>query len=200
MICQTRNSYFIVGSMQVYIADLMLPLVNCMASLVGEGSLIYLAYYERSAAAAKLFWEILPKYFTFEKVLEERYGASFHPCDVGVFQLHLIPQHARKEGTPADVAASTEGHGEEASSLEVTPANVAGAAAVPEVESSSREGTPANVAGSTEGADGEPSSKEQVKDKQATGADGPQAARHMEEGDSSQGQLQEKPQNPGLEQ
>jgi hypothetical protein len=44
----------------VYIADLMLPLVKGMASLVDDRSHMYLAYYERSAAAAKQFWEILP--------------------------------------------------------------------------------------------------------------------------------------------
>jgi hypothetical protein len=49
---------------QVYIADVMLPLVKFMASLVDEQSMIYLAYYERAAVAAKQFWEILPKYFT----------------------------------------------------------------------------------------------------------------------------------------
>ncbi len=144
----------------MYIAHLMLPLVKCMASLVDERSLIYLAYYERSAAAAKQFWEILPKYFTFEKVLEERYGASFHPSDVGVFQLRLIPEHMRKEGTPADVVGPPEGPEEEALSQEGTPVKVAGSAESPEEEASSLEGTPANVVGPGGAPEVEASSRE----------------------------------------
>lgn len=75
---------------QVYIEELMEPLLKCMARLCSRDTLVYLAYYERSAAATKRFWSLLPRYFAYEKIDDKSYGAAEHGMDVGVFRLRLL--------------------------------------------------------------------------------------------------------------
>ena len=74
---------------QVYVAELVPALLECMWHLSGAGSTILLAYYNRSASAHKAFWELFPSYFSWPpaKVPEESYGARRLPDDVGLFRL-----------------------------------------------------------------------------------------------------------------
>lgn len=74
----------------MYIESLMEPLLKCMARLCNRETLVYLAYYERSAAATKRFWSLLPRYFAYEKIEEKSYGAAEHGMDAGVFRLRLL--------------------------------------------------------------------------------------------------------------
>lgn len=74
---------------QVYVAELVPALLECMWHLSGADSTILLAYYNRSASAHRAFWELFPSYFRCPpaKVPEDSYGARLHPDDVGLFRL-----------------------------------------------------------------------------------------------------------------
>ena len=73
--------------LQVYISELMEALLECMSSLSTPSTLVLFAYYERSASAGKIFWELLPKYFSHQKIPEDSYGANPHPSNLGLFKL-----------------------------------------------------------------------------------------------------------------
>jgi hypothetical protein len=77
-------------SWQVYIAELMEPLLECMHNLSDENTLVLLAYYERSATAGAVFWGLLPHYFTHKKIPESSYGAPPHADNMGLFELKKI--------------------------------------------------------------------------------------------------------------
>lgn len=79
-----------VDVMQVYIAELMEDLLKCMHGLASEQTLILFAYYERSATAGKVFWDLLPDFFSLRKIPEQSYGAKPHPENLGLFQLTKI--------------------------------------------------------------------------------------------------------------
>lgn len=76
--------------LQVYIEELMEPLVQCMHKLCSQKSTVLLAYYERSKAAGAVFWKLLPNFFTFQKVPEASFGAGAHPDHVGLFLLRKL--------------------------------------------------------------------------------------------------------------
>ena len=78
--------------MQVYIAELMQPLLECMHRLCRDDTLVILAYYKRSASAAHVFWSLLPQFFTYVKIPEASFGASAQPDDVGLFRLQKLRQ------------------------------------------------------------------------------------------------------------
>jgi len=75
---------------QVYIADLMEPLLECMHALANEDTLVLFAYYERSATAGAVFWGLLPVYFTHAKIPEASYGAPPHAENLGLFTLKKL--------------------------------------------------------------------------------------------------------------
>ena len=75
------------GMPQVYVAELVGSLLECMWRLTGPASTILLAYYRRDAAAHDAFWQLMPAYFTTSKVPEASYGASQHPAGAGLFLL-----------------------------------------------------------------------------------------------------------------
>ena len=75
---------------QVYIAELMQPLLECMHKLSSDGTFVILAYYERSASAAQEFWSLLPQFFNAVKIPEASFGASAQPDNVGLFQLRKL--------------------------------------------------------------------------------------------------------------
>lgn len=72
---------------QVYIAELMESLLQCMFNLSTPSTLVLFAYYERSATAGRVFWDLLPSYFSYEKIPEDSYGAGAHPGNLGLFSL-----------------------------------------------------------------------------------------------------------------
>ena len=76
--------------MQVYIADLMKPLLQCMQQLSSRDTIVLLAYYERSATAARVFWDLLPAYFSCTKIPESSFGARLQSNDVGLFKLQKL--------------------------------------------------------------------------------------------------------------
>ena len=75
---------------QVYIAESMEPLLECMHSLADSETLVLLAYYERSATAGAAFWGLLPSYFTHTKIPDASYGAPSHAEGLGLFQLKKL--------------------------------------------------------------------------------------------------------------
>eukprot|EP00884_Botryococcus_braunii_P001696 jgi/Botrbrau1/11527/Bobra.0393s0006.1 len=104
----------------VYIADLMEPLLKCMAALCTPDTLVYLAYYERSAAATKEFWRLLPLYFSWEKIDEKGYGASEHGQDVGLFRLRLV----ENPGAPLETEATNDDSSAASTDAQATPGNI----------------------------------------------------------------------------
>ena len=75
------------NGVQVYAEELVPSLLECMWHLTASHSMILLAYYQRGAAAHQKFWQFLPHFFAYSKILEESYGANPHPRDVGLFTL-----------------------------------------------------------------------------------------------------------------
>ena len=88
--------------LQVYEAEAMSSLLRCMWQLSGPDTTVLLAYYERSKAAHRVFWDLLPLHFTATKVPEALYGASQHPAGVGLFQLGRLDS-IRQAQTEADL-------------------------------------------------------------------------------------------------
>ena len=82
--------------MQVYIAELMEPLLRCMHDLSAVHTLTLFAYYERSATAGKVFWDLLPTYFAHRKIPEQSYGARPHADNLGLFELTRIDGQYRQ--------------------------------------------------------------------------------------------------------
>ncbi|KAK9820195.1 hypothetical protein WJX72_007349 [[Myrmecia] bisecta] len=74
----------------VYVVELMEPLLKCMAALSTPRTKVIFAYYERSAAAAREFWSLIPDYFTWQKVPDASYGAPPHADNLGIFLLTKV--------------------------------------------------------------------------------------------------------------
>ena len=75
---------------QVYVAELAQPLLACMWQLCSPSTVVLLAYYERSAKAHAQFWELLPNFFTADRIDEATTGRGEHASSVGLFRLHQI--------------------------------------------------------------------------------------------------------------
>lgn len=75
---------------QVYIVELMAPLLQCMYSLSTTDTLVLLAYYERSRSASEAFWTLLPQFFRYEKIPEETFDMVPQPAEVGIFKLQKL--------------------------------------------------------------------------------------------------------------
>lgn len=88
--CQGRHNRDCIVILQVYIAELMEDLLQCMHDLSSQQTLVLFAYYERSAVAGKAFWDLLPEYFCCQKIPESTYGARPHPDNLGIFELRHI--------------------------------------------------------------------------------------------------------------
>lgn len=65
-------------------------LLRCMHALASQQTVVLFAYYERSASAGAAFWDLLPQFFTHQKIPEQDYGARPHPSHLGLFQLRKI--------------------------------------------------------------------------------------------------------------
>ncbi|KAK9839041.1 hypothetical protein WJX74_008313 [Apatococcus lobatus] len=71
----------------VYIVELVPALLHCLHALCKPHTVIYLAFYERSKAAADLFWSLLPERFTHTKIPEASFGMKPQADNLGIFML-----------------------------------------------------------------------------------------------------------------
>ena len=72
---------------QVYAPEAMEPLLKCIQAVSSPSSTIVFAKYKRFAPATKVFWELLPEYFEFEKIPEADYGSPAQEDVIGLFRL-----------------------------------------------------------------------------------------------------------------
>lgn len=86
----------IIACLQVYVVELAEPLLRCMWQLCDLNTVILLAYYQRSPSAHKIFWQLLPSFFYYKRIVVNekavKENASQQVSHTGLFQLSARQQ------------------------------------------------------------------------------------------------------------